>query len=216
MHFRYPGHEMHKMVESELGMIPERWRVSKLSQLVTTQYGYTESASESPVGPKFLRGMDINKTSYIQWGSVPYCTINDVDYRKYKLSPGDILIIRMADPGKLGIIEKEIDAIFASYLIRIEIKSAPLTPYYLFYFLNSEKYQNYITGASTGTTRKSASAGVITDVNFLLPPQSIMESFEINVSLYRKMLNNLLDRNAKLRSYSRPPPPQTHLRRNQR
>jgi len=197
--FRYPGHEKDKMVESELGMTPERWTVVKLSQLVTTQYGYTESASEAAVGPKFLRGMDINKTSYIQWDSVPYCTINDADYRKYKISPGDILIIRMADPGKLGIIEKEIDAVFASYLIRIQIKSASVTSYYLFYFLSSERYQNYIAGASTGTTRKSASAGVITDINLLLPSQSIMESFETNISLCRKMLNNLLDRNAKLR-----------------
>src|SRR5438128_4541099 len=50
--------------------------VKKLSNLVETQYGYTESASEVEVGPQYLRGMDINKTSYIQWNSVPYCPIS--------------------------------------------------------------------------------------------------------------------------------------------
>src|SRR5437764_702959 len=130
--------------------------VKKLSNLVETQYGYTESASEVEVGPQYLRGMDINKTSYIQWNSVPYCPISAENYNKYKLHIGDILVIRMADPGKVGIVEKEVNAVFASYLIRLHIKSPSLLPYYLFYFLTSDLYQQYVTGASTGTTRKSA------------------------------------------------------------
>ncbi len=212
VHFRYPGHEKNNMVESELGMIPEGWEATKLSHLVSTQYGYTESASEVPVGPKYLRGMDINKTSYIQWDLVPYCPISESDYPKYKLASGDIVVIRMADPGKIGIIEKEIDAVFASYLIRLQIIGASISPYYLFYFLNSERYHNYITGASTGTTRKSASAGVITDISLVIPPSDIVERFEQNIYLLRKMLNNLLERNAKSSPNTRPPTPQTHLR----
>jgi type I restriction enzyme S subunit len=105
----------------------------------------------------------------------------------------------MADPGKVGIIEKEIDAVFASYLIRLHIVSESLSPYYLFYFLLSERYQGYIAGASTGATRKSASAGVITDIEFVIPSDEIRERFEDQVSLVRRMLNNLLDKNANLR-----------------
>jgi type I restriction enzyme S subunit len=197
--FRFPGHEKAKMVESELGMIPEGWEVKNLSEIVSTQYGYTESATETEVGPKFLRGMDINKNSYIQWDAVPYCPINAEDFKRYKLSTGDILIIRMADPGKIGIVEKEIDSIFASYLIRIKIKSTLLSPHYLFYFLSSNRYQAYITGASTGTTRKSASAGVITNIKIVVPIDSIREEFEGWSVTLRQMLNNLLDKNAILR-----------------
>ncbi|MGD0613749.1 MAG: restriction endonuclease subunit S, partial [Anaerolineales bacterium] len=136
--------------------LPEGWDVAKLSDLVETQYGYTESANEIEVGPKFVRGMDINKNSYIKWNEVPYCPISKDELPKYKLSVWDILVIRMADPGKAGIVEKEIDAVFASYLIRLKIKSPKLSPYFLFYFLLSNRYKDYITGASTGTTRKSA------------------------------------------------------------
>ena len=32
VNFRFPGHEKVKMVESELGMIPEGWEVKKLSE----------------------------------------------------------------------------------------------------------------------------------------------------------------------------------------
>src|SRR5438067_5708967 len=55
--FRFPGHEGVKFVESPMGMVPEKWEVTKLSKLVDTQYGYTESAQSEQVGPKFLRGM---------------------------------------------------------------------------------------------------------------------------------------------------------------
>lgn len=197
--FRFPGHENVKMVDSELGMIPEGWEVKTLDELVNTQYGYTESAQDKPIGPKYLRGMDINKTTYIDWDTVPYCPIPDEQLPKYKLIEGDIVVIRMADPGKVGIVEKEVNAVFASYLVRLSRKSNRIGPYYLFHFLISERYQGYITGASTGTTRKSASAGVLTGINILIPPEEILGYFESQVQVFRRLLNNLLERNTTLR-----------------
>jgi type I restriction enzyme S subunit len=199
VHFRFPGHEGVKMVETEMGLVPEGWEVGRLSSLVETQYGYTESAREEEVGPKFLRGMDINKNSYIQWDQVPYCPIKISEYTKYKLSKGDVVVIRMADPGKVGIVEKNVDAVFASYLIRLRITSKSILPYFLYYYLLSDHYQSYILGASTGTTRKSASAGVMTDTSIILPVMEIQILFEDYVSPMRTMITNLVDKNANLR-----------------
>lgn len=197
--FRFPGHEGVEMVESKLGLIPQGWKVVRLSDLVKTQYGYTESATENEVGPKFVRGTDINKTSYIDWNTVPFCPIEPEKHVKYQLHIGDILVIRMADPGKVAIIEKEIDAVFASYLIRLKPISNRLSPYYLFYTLLDRRYQNYIYGASTGTTRKSASAGVVTDFDFIVPTNELKNHFEGVIGVLRKTLNNLLEKNANLR-----------------
>jgi type I restriction enzyme S subunit len=199
VHFRFPGHKKVKLVPSPLGPIPEGWNIVNLSDLVETQYGYTESATADQVGPKFVRGMDLNKRSFIEWDSVPFCRISDEDHSKYRLDQGDVLVIRMADPGKPGIVEKPVDAVFASYLIRIKSKSKSLTPYFLFHFLLSERYQGYIAGVSTGTTRKSASAGVITGIELMLPPEPVTRQFEAEVAPLRSMLNNLLDRSAILR-----------------
>ncbi|AJD92965.1 hypothetical protein JMA_36480 [Jeotgalibacillus malaysiensis] len=185
-------------VESDLGMIPTTWKVEKLSKIVNTQYGFTESATEEKVGPKFLRGTDINKKPFIEWNLVPYCKIEKENFQKYRLNIGDIIIIRMADPGKVAIVEKELDAVFASYLIRITPKTNNVEAYYLFYYFQSAQYQNYISGASNGTTRKSASAKLITDTNILLPPPNIQKEFVEKVSLYRKMLNSNLDENDRL------------------
>ncbi len=113
VNFRFLSYEKVKMAKSVLGPIPEGWNVEKLSSLVETQYGYTESATENPVGPRFLRGMDINKSSFIDWDSVPYCPIAADTIDDYRLNRGDIVIIRMADPGKVGIVEQDVEAVFA-------------------------------------------------------------------------------------------------------
>jgi len=164
----------------------------KLSELVETQYGYTESASEKEIGPKFLRVTDINKTDWVDWNTVPYCKIGDAKFSKYGLKKGDIVIARMADPGKVTIIEENVKAVFASYLIRLKIVSGNITPYFLFYYLRSPLYQDFIFGASTGTTRRSANARVITDVELAIPPKEKILEFERIASMMRnKILVNV-------------------------
>jgi type I restriction enzyme S subunit len=207
VHFRIPAEVLTKagaspkikLVLSPLGNIPQGWEVRKLADFVTTKYGYTESTNVEPVGPKYLRGMDINKTSFIDWSEVPYCPITPEDHEAYRLRVGDVVVIRMADPGKVGIVEQEVDGVFASYLIRVAPKDDRLSPYFLFYLMESAEYYAYITGASTGTTRKSASAGVIADYQFVLPPQNVVEQFERRVSELRSLLTTLLKQIVNLR-----------------
>lgn len=199
VHFRFPGHENVKMVESEMGLIPEGWEIKKAYEVLTTQYGYTETAQNAAVGPQYLRGTDINKKSYIDWSSVPYCPINSEKKKKYSLEIGDVVIIRMADPGKIGIVEEDVDAVFASYLIKLKPIKNNLTPYYLFYMTSDKAFQGFVLGASTGATRKSISAETIKEAPVLKPSYSVLMEFEERVGVFRKGLVNLLQKNANLR-----------------
>ncbi len=160
VHFRFPGHARVSITDG----IPEGWRRARLSELVTTQYGFTESATDRPVGPKFLRGKDINKTSYIDWSAVPYCSERELDFDKYALKTDDIVVVRMADPGKVAIIEGQQVAVFASYLVRLSRKvEVDIAPLYLFFVLSGAGYQRFVSRASGGSTRKSASAKLLVD-----------------------------------------------------
>jgi len=193
---RFPGHEHTRITNG----VPEGWEKIYLGDAVDTQYGYTETASDEPVGPKFLRGTDINKTPFIDWSTVPYCPIDEILQRKYQLRIGDIVIIRMADPGKVAIIERDIDAVFASYLIRLVLIDPRLTPYYLFYVLSDSGYQGFISGVSTGSTRKTASAPLLVDFHLLLPSQGLLRTFEGSVRPLRQQITTLLIQNEKLRT----------------
>ena len=196
--FRFPGHENVDLVDSELGPIPEGWEAIPLGDAVTTQYGHTTSASADPIGPKFLRGMDINKRSFIDWSTVPYCEVDAKAERKFRLEPGDVCVIRMADPGKVGIVEMPVEAVFASYLVRLRSSDPRLPARLLFHFLDSPTYQQWVSGSSTGSTRKSASAAVLTEPLIALPSVGVAESFDRHVSILRADLNALVTQNAAL------------------
>lgn len=193
---RFPGREHTRITDG----VPQGWKKIYLGDTVDTQYGFTETATDQPVGPKFLRGTDINKTPFIDWSTVPYCPIDEILQRKYQLHVGDIVIIRMADPGKVAIVERDIDAVFASYLIRLVLTDPRLTPYYLFYVLSDDAYQGFISGVSTGSTRKTASAPLLVDFHLLLPPQTLLRAFDDFVRPLRQQITTLLIQNEKLRS----------------
>jgi type I restriction enzyme S subunit len=163
----------------ELGKeIPKGWEVKKLGEVVKTQYGVTISG-ENFGEIKLLRITDINKTFVIDWDNVPYCNIDEKTFYKYNLSDKDIVISRIADIGKVAIIENPPRSVFASYLIRLKIKSGSnIMPYYLYYWLKSEIYQEYILGAAEGSTRENTNAEVIKDGPILIPDISILQKFE--------------------------------------
>ena len=71
----------------------------------------------------------MNKSSVIDWSTVPVLSDRPKPTGRNMLCrQADILVIRMADSGKAGIVEKEVDAIFASYLIRLRPRDERLRP----------------------------------------------------------------------------------------
>ncbi|NLD64958.1 MAG: hypothetical protein GX648_00105 [Crenarchaeota archaeon] len=189
-----------KMTDSELGNIPNGWSViGNISELCEEiNYGYTQSSCTEEVGPKFLRVMDINKADWIDWSAVPFCEIDEKIKSKYLLSEKDIVIARMADPGKIAIYEAKIPAVFASYLIRIRLKK-PILAYYIYYLMKSSYYQNFIEGAATGSVQKSLNAKALTNnLPIILPNEEIASMFDSIVGLLRKKINLNLEQSTTL------------------
>ena len=193
VHFRFPGHAHDEITNG----IPRGWDRRYLGDVVTTQYGHTASASEGEEGPRFVRGTDINKRSFIDWSTVPYCPEQGLNFEKYALFPGDILVIRMADPGKVALVEEPVRAVFASYLVRLKIKTpGEIPPTFLFMTLMEGRYQGFVAASSGGATRKSASAKLLTDFHFVVPPKSLLQLFAEQVMPLREMIRNLVDQSA--------------------
>ncbi len=164
---------------SELGEIPTGWSIGTIGELCEKpQYGFTASAREEPIGFKFLRIKDINKLAWINWSTVPFCEIEPSDLEKYRLHIGDILIARMADPGHSAIIEEQVEAVFASYLIRFRLKDNAYTRYTQ-YWLRSKEYWDLVTSRGAGTTRASLNAHVLSSFQLIVPPKPIASAFGV-------------------------------------
>ncbi len=75
VHFRFPGYEKVKMVDSELGPIPEGWQVKPVGELLSYHigggWGKEEKSDEYPVTAYVIRGTDIPAASRIAINSCP-------------------------------------------------------------------------------------------------------------------------------------------------
>jgi len=168
-----------------------------LADLVETQYGVTVSASAIE-GPRLLRVTDINKRPWIEWNGAPGCRISDSDWKKYRLSAGDILVARMADPGKAAFIDEgDPDAVFASYLVRLKATD-PTQAMYIYYFMRSGAYQKYAEGVMTGSVQKNMNARIIVGAEVSMPDRGALLEFNTTVRALRGSLRSTLVENMHL------------------
>lgn len=151
--------------------VPENWVWVKLkSCLKRLQYGYTASSSTLEEGPKYLRITDIQNDS-VDWGTVPYCKIDEDLLEKYKLNKGDIVIARTgATTGKSFLIDDVPScSVFASYLIRLTTNDDLNSPY-LWNYLKTPMYWKQITVVKKGIAQPGANAQIIGELSVPLPP----------------------------------------------
>ena len=157
-------------------------------------YGYTESATSENIGPKFLRITDIT-SDYIDWNSVPYCKISDEDYNKYKLYYNDIVIARTgATTGYNKQFTKDIDAVYASYLIRFRVDEKKANARYIYYYLKSSAYTGFVNNYVTGAAQPGINATVLSRFKIPLPDLSTQKKIADILSAYDDLIENNLAR----------------------
>jgi len=171
-----------KFIDSELGLIPEGWEVSRLNHFCKNkQYGYTQSSSIEKVGPKFLRITDIQGGS-VAWENVPYCVANEKDSAKYRIQKGDLFVARTGNStGENFFTLDPPNAVFASYLIRFQFNSIEDATYVAKLFRSSQFF-DFIEGAKGGSAQPGISAGTLGELKLILPPEDILSDFYKNVS----------------------------------
>ena len=125
-----------------LGDMPEHWEIKRLKEVLDEViYGTSEKTKE--VGKYEVLGMGDIEEGKISFPRKRF--INNVP-KELLLRKGDLLFNRtnsLALVGKVGLIEDELKNVtFASYLIRLRLKSNQSNRYF-WYFLNSEKFICY-------------------------------------------------------------------------
>ena len=155
--------------QTEIGEIPESWEVARLGNYChKPDYGYTESANDSPVGPKFLRITDIQDDE-VNWDKVPYCICSAENREKYSLKAGDIVITRIgATTGKAYMVEDSPDAVFASYLIRVRTKE-DLLPDFLAQYFRTIGYWRQINQSKGGRLKGGVNIPILSRLVLPLP-----------------------------------------------
>jgi type I restriction enzyme S subunit len=154
------------------------------------QYGYTASASEHPVGPRFLRITDI-VPSQIDWDSVPYCEIDEKVRSKFSLASGDIVIARTgATVGYAKLIRDNHESVFASYLVRIRVDSQLADPGYVGRIVESDVYKQFVMSRVGGAAQPNANAKVLSSFRLPIPNRSTQSRIVEILSAYDDLIEN--------------------------
>ncbi len=177
------------------------WRKTTLGEISTKiSYGYTESASSEPIGPKFLRITDIAKDR-LDWENVPYCPITKENLDKYLLKTGDIVIARTgATTGSTYTIKSSDpnDVVFASYLIRYKIDTSLASPFFIDFILRSRVWVGFVEGIKGGSAQPGANANQFASFELNLPPlpeqhaiASVLSSLDDKIDLLHRQNKTL-------------------------
>ena len=179
--------------------MPEKWKKYNLGELSDDiSYGYTESASIEEIGPKFLRITDIQK-DFIDWNEVPYCKISEKDLIKYQVEIGDIVIARTGNStGATSMIKNDINAVYASYLIRYRLNKKIAVPGFIDFVLRSNSWKNYVDAIKGGSAQPGANAKQFAAFEINLPPleeqksiASILSALDDKIELNLRMNKTL-------------------------
>lgn len=164
---------------------------SALSDLAARiDYGLTTSATQEAVGPKFLRITDIAQER-LDWSTVPFCRItSDRDREKFALEPGDIVIARTgATVGCSKFIAEPVEAVFASYLVRVRVIDA-CDAAYVGYVVGSLDYKEFVRANAGGAAQPNANARILTSYEVPLPPLLAQRKIAAILSAYDDLIEN--------------------------
>ena len=102
--------------------IPSDWKMVPIGKvLISTQYGTSEGNSETGVPVVGMKNLQDGK---VDFNDLSVVSIDEKEKEKLLLHNGDILFNRTNSydlVGKVGFVDKPIEAVFASYLVRLEV-----------------------------------------------------------------------------------------------
>ncbi len=152
--------------------LPDGWKRIQVKDICSKiDYGYTARANPALREPKFLRITDIQDGN-VNWDETLGCEIDPETEKKKKLQSGDIVFARTGGTvGKSYLIVNPPRAVFASYLIRLQIREIA-TPEYVYHFFQSNDYWQQIGLNLRGGVQPNVNATRLGNLTLSLPPLS--------------------------------------------
>lgn len=191
VHFRFPGHEDVELVDSELGPIPEGWKASEFSGLVT-ESKKSVAPTEIPPGSALvgLEHLPRRSTTLTEWD-----VADNVGSRRKIFASGDILF------GKIRpYFHKVVNAPVAGYSSTDAIVFRPSRyPERALCVASSDEFVAAAVATSNGTKMPRANTDLLLRYPIPEPPSSLAMEFEKRVESMSGLRGNLSQQNRVLR-----------------
>ena len=177
VHFRFPGHESARFIDSELGLIPKGWAVVPMGDFVQFRSGFafksskfTEEGEHRLVTIKNVQDGVFNPVSDSRMDELPeklpsYCILKD----------GDILLSLTGNVGRVCLVYA------GPFLLNQRIaKLSPVSSFdwmLAYCVFRSPEMRNALEMLSNGVAQQNLSPVQASKMNFTQPPEILRERF---------------------------------------
>lgn len=185
-----------RMVESEIGNIPDNWRVGIISDLISIDSGFSFSSSIFDENGKYglITIKNVQDGDFLRQCSNYIKNLPDKMPGYCKLKNGDILLSLTGNVGRICIVNGE------NYLLNQRV--AALNPIKemnraFTYFLFRQKYfQDLLINISRGTAQQNLSPVETKNLEIIIPQNNTLKLFsEACNNIFLKIVNNLIEIN---------------------
>ena len=169
-----------KFVESEIGMIPEGWKVGKLEDIADVVGGGTPSKANALYFDKQCipwitpKDLSIKKTKFISKGEIDITEEGYKNSSAKKIPLGSVLFSSRAPIGYISIAENELTT-NQGFKSVVPVKAGTS-----FLYLYLKANTKAIEAQATGSTFKEASGSLMKSLCVIIPPDTVFDSFERN------------------------------------
>lgn len=188
---------------SELGRIPEDWEVRPLGYLLNDSPRYGINAPAVKLGrniPVYIRITDISDNGYFR--PTEKVGVNSPLSDSYILQEGDIVLARTgASVGKSYLYKPEDGTlVYAGFLIKITPDQRSLNSKFLFQFLQTQQYWNWIATNSMRSGQPGVNGSEFASLPIPVPPKkeqtaiaSILSDMDAELEALEQKLSKIRD-----------------------
>lgn len=200
VHFRFPGHEKVKIVDSSLGKIPDGWAVVSIKDVYDTRSGGTPSRKNN----EYYVGGTINwvKTKELNerfiWDTEEKITELGLKQSSAKVLPPKTVLMAMygANIGQLGILGNQASTNQACCAFLTHGNRYGYV--YLYLFLRD--HRDSIVNLRQGAAQQNVSQEILRDLPIVKPPVELVGQFTEVVEPFFDLIEALQRENANLRT----------------
>ena len=152
------------------------WAEKRLGDIAGTQYGLSVPMNERGKGYKIFRMGEVQDGLLIDTGRMKCADIDQPEFEKYKLKPGDVLFNRTNSfelVGKTGIFGLSGEYCFASYLVRVTVDPKVMLSEFLNYLMNSGMFQDSVKQKASKSINQANINATILSNELIRFPQSL-------------------------------------------
>ena len=165
-----------------------QWK--RLGEVGTFTYGYTAKAQEEG-DARFIRITDITESGCLNPDNARYITLSE-ESKKYLAKKGDLLLARTgATYGKTLYMQDDIQAVYASFLIKIVLDNSLITNRYYWHFSKSTFYWQQAEKLVTKGGQEQFNANVVSRILIPLPPLPVQEEIVEKLDKFEALTSDL-------------------------